>query len=374
MKKIIIDPDITYSEFYKNNTCLKKINLKILKKIAKKNKLHCSGNKPIITERIETFFYKHKMANIIQKYFRGYLVRLLYKKREPVKNCVNETDFYTMEPLSEINQPFLYIYKEDEKISYGFHLSSVYALIYSSLNNNVTKEFVKNEKNIVKNPYNRSNMPTEIINDVNKLYRISCIIHKNANGNGNGNAKSKKNENNLEINNEIVNIRRTRRRSLTNDFYPTPTMEIYQERVRKLNEIREKPMQNRVSELFTEMDYLGNYTCEEWFYEIRSAENYLRLYRTLFNIWYHRSQMPLDIRQKICMCGDPFENIVAFSASITRDNIQENCLRVFENMIFMGVDDEHRKLGAFHALSALTVVSIGARDTMPWLYESLMVL
>jgi hypothetical protein len=43
-------------------------------------------------------------------------------------------------------------------------------------------------------------------------------------------------------------------------------------------------------------------------------------------------------------------------------------------MIFMGVDDEHRKLGAFHALSALTVVSMGARDTMPWLYESLMVL
>jgi hypothetical protein len=39
----------------------------------------------------------------------------------------------------------------------------------------------------------------------------------------------------------------------------------------------------------------------------------------------------------------------------------------------MGLDDEHRKLGVFHALSALTVVSIGARSTMPWLYESLVI-
>ena len=357
--KISIEPDITYGDFYKKKICLKKIKLNILKKMAKHNKLRCSGNKPILSERIEAFFNKHKMANIIQKHFRGYLVRFLYQKREPAINCVNETDFYTMEPLSEIKPPFLYIYKEECKISYGFHLSSLYALIYSSLSNNVEKDAIKN---VVKNPYNRSNMPTEVINDVNKLYRISCIIYSN------------KTEVKIDtVSNEVVNIRRTRRRSLTNDFYPTPAMEIYQERVRKLTEIREKSMQNRVSELFTEIDYLGNYTCEEWFYEIRSAENYLRLYRTLFNIWYHRSQMPLDVRQKICMCGDPFENVVAFSSSITRDNIQENCLRVFENMIFMGVDDEHRKLGAFHALSALTVVSMGARDTMPWLYESLMI-
>jgi hypothetical protein len=151
-------------------------------------------------------------------------------------------------------------------------------------------------------------------------------------------------------------------------------MEIYQERVRKLTEIREKSLQNRVSILFTELDYLGNYTREEWFFELISVDNYLRFYRALFNIWYQHSHMPLEVRQKICMCGDPFENIVAFSASVSLENIKENCLRVFENIIFMGIDDDHRKLGAFHALSALTVVSVGARNAMPWLYESLIAL
>jgi hypothetical protein len=175
---------------------------------------------------------------------------------------------------------------------------AVYALAVKTYSLSIN---VEKDTNIVKNPYNRSNMPTELIDDVNRLYRISCIIYKS-------NKTVVKCD---TVRNEIVNIRRTRRRSLTNDFYPTPAMEIYQERVRKLTEIREKSIQNRVSELFTEMDFLGNYTCEEWFYEIRSAENYLRLYRTLFNIWYHRSQMPLDVRQKICMCGDPFENVVA---------------------------------------------------------------
>jgi hypothetical protein len=59
---------------------------------------------------------------------------------------------------------------------------------------------------------------------------------------------------------------------------------------------------------------------------------------------------------------------------VSLENIKENCLRVFENIIFMGIDDDHRKLGAFHALSALTVVSVGARNAMPWLYESLIAL
>jgi hypothetical protein len=338
--------------------------MEILKQIAKNNQLKYSGNKKVLIERIETFFYKHKMANMIQKHFRGYLVRVLFrhhtvinnKFREHIKLCVNETDFYTLEPLNEIKAPFLYIYKEDAKISYGFHLLSLYTLICKS-----------SSPNEIKNPYNRSIIPENVVNEVITLYSILNIILPQKN-------TTNKREGYTNIIHTANNHRITRRRSLTNDFYPTPVMEIYQERVSKLTEIREKTLQNRVSILFTELDYLGNYTREEWFFELATVDNYLRFYRALFNIWYQHSHMPLEIRQKICMCGDPFENIVAFSNLVSLDNIQENCLRVFENMIFMGVDDEHRKLGAFHALSALTVVSVGARSAMPWLYESLIAL
>ena len=42
-----------------------------------------------------------------------------------------------------------------------------------------------------------------------------------------------------------------------------------------------------------------------------------------------------------------------------------------ENMIYSGLNVEYRKIGALHSLTALTMVSIQARQIMPWLYESI---
>jgi len=36
----------------------------------------------------------------------------------------------------------------------------------------------------------------------------------------------------------------------------------------------------------------------------------------------------------------------------------------------MGIDNDHRQLGALHSLTALTLVSPEARTGLPWLYES----
>jgi hypothetical protein len=71
---------------------------------------------------------------------------------------------------------------------------------------------------------------------------------------------------------------------------------------------------------------------------------------------------------------DPFyeinrERVYLHDALI--DVIKEICLRVMENMIYNGVDDEYRKIGALHVLTALTSVSLGARTSMPWLFEAL---
>jgi len=344
-----INVAMTYGDFYRKNIPLKKINIPILKQIAKHNHLKSAGNKQVLIDRIQETFYKNNMANLIQKIFRGYLVRTFFIKREPYTICVNDTDFYTMEPLSEISFPFLYIYKED-KIAYGFHLSSLATYIYQT-----------GSLSEIKNPYNRAIISGDIIKHICKLFHISCIFFP---------LKTK------EYSNVVLNtsVRRTRRRALTNDLYPTPAMELYQQRVRQLTEIREKPIEERVRILFTEIDSLGNYTVSQWFFEIRTVNNYLRFYRTLFNIWYYYSQMTEEVRQKICMCGDPFENILAFSENVSLENVQENCLRVMENMVFMGIDDEFRKLGAFHALTALTVVCLNARQTMYWLYESLIIM
>ena len=139
--------------------------------------------------------------------------------------------------------------------------------------------------------------------------------------------------------------------------------------IRALEVIRAQPIETRILELFMEIDQLGNYTQSDWFSGLLSHQ-YISLYRLLNNIW---RRLPLDIRSKICIIGDPFSNIfqrVSLTYELTFERIQESCLRICENMVFTGIDIEYRKIGALHVLSALTVVSINARRAIPWLYES----
>jgi hypothetical protein len=123
-----------------------------------------------------------------------------------------------------------------------------------------------------------------------------------------------------------------------------------------------------------EIDQLGNYTNYEWFYNLETRE-YIRLYRTIYDIWTYRGHLSREMKYKICVVEDPFheihrgERIYLHNAPI--DTIREICLKIFEHMVYCGIDEEHRKIGTLHALSALTSVSANARESMPWLYESL---
>jgi hypothetical protein len=128
----------------------------------------------------------------------------------------------------------------------------------------------------------------------------------------------------------------------------------------------------RIEELFMEIDQLGNYTQSSWFLNL-DGRAYTRLYRSLYDIWNYRSQMSEETRRKISPFYSPFEGI--FNRQINTMNMDLNqikvaCLIAMENMIYSGIDEDYRKIGAFHALSALTIVSHSARIAMPWLYDS----
>jgi hypothetical protein len=55
----------------------------------------------------------------------------------------------------------------------------------------------------------------------------------------------------------------------------------------------------------------------------------------------------------------------------TIERIRELCISLVEDLVFTGIDDEYRRLGALHVLTALTLVSSAARGSLPWLYESI---
>jgi hypothetical protein len=324
--KYINDTIFTYKT-YKKDQNLKKFKVNELKDIAKQHKIPITATKKILIERLENNFHQSILCEKIQKVFRGSLIRKSLKLRGPaIKNlllCVNDTDFITLEPLQEIPTIHFFSYKIDHHI-YG---CSIFSLA----------EYIK--KNGVKQqPYNRSPFPEEVLSDFYALWAIMKIFYKT-------------NENIIKDHSSIT-IEEQHEQILVN-----------------LRNIRNNSIENRIREVFMEIDQLGNYTNSGWFI-VLSSEQYCIFYRQLFDIWI---RLPRDIQNKIYLLGHPFVGHQRENSSLRDiEYIREACLFVIENFIYGGGDIEYRKIGALHVLTALTAASINARNSMYWLYESLL--
>jgi hypothetical protein len=426
---------INYKDFYKNNTMLQKYKLPELKKIVKhyklilpqykliitndKHELKITGNKDDLIMRIETLFNKMKNAEIIQKRFRGWIVRYsIILNGEAVKNrslCVNDSDFVTLEPLDEIPRELFYSYKDAKDFHYGFNITSLIQMMKT--------------KGKINNPYNREAFDTKTLKNMISLYSIIQLIypeHKDENNKvnltvtTNFNTNSLRNlattalqrnitqriidrQNQLEYLNNLNSINRTQtgqnataepqsdnatsnsvRQSslditLSNRYYePTmnnPTLlanSIIRANYNKIVEMRRKPIDTRIQELFMEIDQLGNYTQSSWFSNLNRRE-YILLWGHLRDIWRYRAQLSFEIKNKICPLFDPFSEIFTqpiYQSNILEEQIKLASLTIIENLVYSGIDDESKYLGSQHALTALTIVSDDARQAMPWLYES----
>lgn len=360
---------LTYADYYNKKIALKKYKLPDLKSIVKHYNLPRTGNKDVLIERIETFFKRIKNSIMIQKRFRGWMVRYSFLLRGDAfhnrKICVNDTDFISLEPLDEIPYEQFYSYKDKSDFIYGFNVTSLIQLMKS--------------KGKIVNPYNRDKFDFKTLNQIVSLYNIVQIIYPEF--------KDETSHISIHIERPVVS-----RAEATNPridspvasvlansyFYPrlmnlgvmTPDLRT---KYNRIIQIRQKPVNVRIQELFMEIDQLGNYTQSSWFSDL-TRRDYVRLYRIIYDIWNFRAQLSVEIKNKICPLFEPFVNIFArpiYHTDISHEEIQFACITIMENMIYSGVDDEYRKLGALHVLSGLTIVSSGARQSLPWLYESI---
>jgi hypothetical protein len=346
--EFVEEPQIlTYESFKRFPKVLTTYRIPQLKQVAKYYRLTVSGTKGVLIARIEGYFKMIHTCVTIQRTFRGSLVRRCLKMRgEGFRNreiCVNENDFYSLEPISEITYKYFFSFSCG-KMWYGCNIVSLIHLTQM--------------KGAIKNPYTREPFTLEALSVIKDVYAMTCIVFgvpEDA-----PKLKSEKAEPSI--------------------IFPTQTMgqiiipvQTIETLIVKLRTIRAKPVSERVRLLFVEIDGLGNYTSSQWFSSLEKRE-YIRLFRTLFDIWTYRGQLTRETKILISILGDPFseinrERVYLHEANI--DVIKEICLRVMENMVYSGVDDEYRKIGALHVLTALTGVSIGARTSMPWLYEAL---
>jgi hypothetical protein len=374
-----------YAYFLNNNIDLSKYKIPELKIIAKNNVLRISGNKTVLILRISDYFQKSVFATNIQRIFRGHLVKTSFKLRgqgfHNRKLCVNTTDFYTMDPLDEIVFNDFFSYTDDKGFIYGFSITSLIEL--------------HRKKGRLTNPYNREKFGTILTQSIMKLIRIDDIIYSwpiTIHNTDSTTPIPEHNTTNIDISennvNNIVTIMNNVNQTMLQTENMTNTVNtvipdnrnridnnnVDQDIRNKLIIIRERPINTRIEEVFMEMDQLGNYTESIWFNQLQ-LNGYIRFYMGLLDLWGFRAQLSLVTKSNICPLGDPFRGLLPsrmLYSNITIDIIKDACINVIESFIYSGTDIEYRRLGAFHVLTALTMVSMGARHSMPWLYDSLL--
>jgi hypothetical protein len=303
---------------------LDKYGVKELRCAAKERGLRLSGKKEDLKQRIQHNMTQHKCATTIQRRFRGYLVCLWLKlKRGENGAPVNESDFYTMEPIEEMDFVHYVNYTEAKSnTSYVFNVQSLISLVAKTGN--------------LLNPYTREDMTESLLRRMMKINK------------------------------------------LTNILFPRQVLALAQEPVlvhRPALPIDSSINYNGlITELFIKIDELGNYTNVLWFLHLSNTQLRVLVLR-LYHLWGH---IDTELRRQICPKRNPFSvgNIGAFDANDAR-TIAENraiALRIGETMVYDGELQEHRTLGAMYFLTAMTVVSNAVRQAIPWLYENYFVI
>ena len=319
LKKVENDTEyiLKFNEY--NNLLEYNYNVQQLKTMSTHYKLKINGNKTQLITKIYSFLYLSHFITRIQKRIRGHLLRKYNKLHGPgFKNksvCTNTTDFFTMDPLSELPNSQFYSFEDADGFIYGFDLLSIYNLIYKC-------------DGQIKNPYNRLPISSANIEKLRSLIRLSRVLK-------------------IYICTEIKDVH---------------------------DEISiKKSIELRALALFQNIDALGNYSNATWFLNL-NRQQLIKMMRELIDIWSYRAPLSIETKRAICPpVGNPFARFIHFNQLLMIENIDElrkYNLDVLEKFVNSGIDRDSRCLGAYYVLGALTLVSEDAATSLPWLYQA----
>jgi hypothetical protein len=290
-----------------------------LKDIAKHYKQKISGNKKELLERIANYFKQGECIYVIQRFCKRFLYKKYKKLHGPARVkrelCVNETDFYTMEPIKDIQYNQFFSFKDKDGTIYGFDILSLYTLLTG-------------DSSTVKNPYNRKPLPSSLMRDIKNIVHLSKILNFNVT---------------IKCEDEV-----------------------------KTNVCPKKELELLCISLFQHIDHLGNYTDRNWFWSLDNRQ-LVRFLHELNDIWCYRAQLTNEMKRDICPpIGNPFMNVPInmISYQLPLFELKRVALNVIEQMVKRGVSESNRSLGANYVLCALTLVNYRAAAAMPWLYQS----
>ena len=190
---LLLDNDFDFKVVY-----LKKMCGKIQREYDYK-KMKTTGTKVEMKQNIYNFYNQTFHSIKIQLKFKSHLRRKLTLLRGPALNnrgiCINETDFYTLDPIRDIPDAQFYSFEEmsGEKVCcYGFDIASICNLI---MNDNSVDNIENLNRRLI------WTIPHNITRDILKIIKLDRILNNKDKKKENGKSKNSKNKNNNNNNN-----------------------------------------------------------------------------------------------------------------------------------------------------------------------------
>jgi hypothetical protein len=304
-----------YAEFVKSEF---KVNA--LKAICKHYGIKCGGTKPELKDRIYAHLIQSHFIKRIQRAVRRSFIRKHSRMSGPAYHdrslCVNDTDFYSMEPMRDIPCKQFISFKDDTGMVYGFDVMSLYTYYDTE---------IYNGRSVPTNPYNRMPFPIGLSRQMYRKIRLTDILGVPC--------------------------------KIKEDPEPVLSME------ERDNQI--------LFAAFQQINSHGHYSDSAWFSELNFL-GIMRFMRELNDIWNYRAQLMPELKEQICPPhGNPFAHADLRGIPPHQpDVIKHHGIQVIHKFVTSGINRESQSLGAYYVLLALTLVSQDARTAMPWLYES----
>jgi hypothetical protein len=293
-----------------------------LKEICKHHGIKCGGTKQELKLRIHSHLIQSHFIPRIQRLVRRSFCKIHARISGPGYHdrslCVNDTDFYSMEPVRDIPRNQFISFKDETGVVYGFDIMSLYMYYMSEL---------KNGNELTSNPYNRTPFPFTLRHQIHRKIRLTGILGVKC----------------------------------TIEAEPEPVMSVQQQDDQLLFLV------------FQQINSHGHYADSAWFGELNGIQ-IMRFMRELADIWNYRAQIMTHVKQEICPPnGDPFRYVdLRMDGYSYPESIKHAGIQIMNTFVTSGNVRDSRGLGAYYVLSALTLVSQSARNAMPWLYESVM--
>jgi len=270
-----------------------------------------------IKSKLQSFFETLLIANIninslilLQNNIKKYLNNKKIKIHGPALMnrtlCNNNTDFYSFDNISEIDNKYFFSYKDKDGFIYGFHIESFINLLSNQIN--------------ATNPYNRVVISKNIKNSAIQIW--------------------------TELNNK---------KDMPNYI-----------NINSAKNIKDK-VRNKCLVVFQKMDLFGYQTKIDWILNL-TVNKVRHLYRSIKNYWEYKAQLTAEVKLKIYPEGNPFLGINTNRIyNINRFIVMDTILDLMNLLVSKGITDDDKNQGCIILLFAINDINNECGQSNPWL-------